>query len=546
MKKLLTAVLLLIVSGQALGAHKGVKLKNSNDSLSYILGTLIGGSMAESELKSFLPVLSYELFNEGLRSAGRGETGLIPTDEAYGMVEQLIERSREELYKGNRLAGKKFLAENARKQGIITTPSGLQYRILQDAEGPKPDEDSQVEIYSKGTLINGTVFESAEVETAQINLQDDIPGLREGIQLMSPGARYIFYVPRDLAYGNEEGPGGIEPYSVLIYEVELVSFGVADYAAIAYDDSDYEGEEAETLETEAGDYTSLVISETSIDYGDSVVEQAYSFKDRYFVFAEDGFYVLDGNQNAVYSEAYERDRDDALEKVVLSPVFYTPKEGDGPVFLMVDFKDPQPYDILAGSHLYRIDADGTVSRIGFMNVAVDHGGYELSPVSGVLEIYNRADGIHFAFNTRTLMYNPAGAEDISFPAEDLQYVYAGGQLKPVGSALMLGFFKREAVREEVGKSVGTPVNRILVGDLTGSGELDAVYTLQDDDTIHIALFENGRIKQRFTHKLEDYYFEEGVTSIRNGIVRIIVFDPLEEEYIERRFVLRNNRLEEVK
>lgn len=545
MKKLLTVVLLLIVSGQVLGAPKAPKLKNQYDSLSYVLGTLIGGSMAESELKHVQPNLNFELFTEALRNVSRGEQGLVPMDEAYGMVEQLMERCREELYKENRLAGEKFLAENARKQGVITTPSGLQYRILQDAEGPKPDEDSQVGIYSKGTLINGTVFESAEAETVQFNLQDDIPGLREGIQLMSPGARYIFYVPQDLAYGNEEGPGGIEPYSALIYEVELVIFGVADYAAVA-SDSDSEGEEAQTLETEAGDYTRLVISQISIDYGDSMVEQAYSFRDRYFVFAEDGFYVLDGNQNAVYSEAYERDRDDALEKVVLSPVFYTPKEGDGPVFLMVDFKDPQPYDILAGSHLYRIDADGTVSRIGFMNVAVDHGGYELSPVSGVLEIYTRADGIHFAFNTRTLMYNPAGAEDISFPAEDLQYVYAGDQLKPVGSALMLGFFKREAVREEVGKSVGTPVNRILVGDLTGSGELDAVYTLQDDETIHIALFENGRIKQRFTHKLEDYYFEEGVTSIRNGIVRIIVFDPLEEEYIERRFVLRDNRLEEVK
>lgn len=121
-------------------------------------------------------------------------------------------------------AGRQFLAENAKKEGVQTTPSGLQYRVLQEGSGAKPDARGEVEVHYEGRLIDGSVFDSSYERGEPISflLAQVIPGWREGVQLMSPGAKYEFYIPFELAYGPNGIPGVIPKYAPLIFTVELL------------------------------------------------------------------------------------------------------------------------------------------------------------------------------------------------------------------------------------------------------------------------------------------------------------------------------------
>ncbi len=121
-------------------------------------------------------------------------------------------------------AGRSFLAENGKKPDVVTTASGLQYKVLNAGEGSKPAVQGEVEVHYKGSLIDGTVFDSSydRGESISFLLNQVIPGWSEGVQLMSPGAKYEFYIPFELAYGPEGIPGVIPPYSTLIFEVELL------------------------------------------------------------------------------------------------------------------------------------------------------------------------------------------------------------------------------------------------------------------------------------------------------------------------------------
>ena len=122
-------------------------------------------------------------------------------------------------------AGRNFLAENAKKPGVVTTASGLQYKVLREGEGRKPSELGEVEVHYKGTLMDGTVFDSSYERGEPISflLAQVIPGWAEGVQLMSSGAKYEFYIPFELAYGAKGVDGLIPPYATLIFEVELLT-----------------------------------------------------------------------------------------------------------------------------------------------------------------------------------------------------------------------------------------------------------------------------------------------------------------------------------
>ena len=119
----------------------------------------------------------------------------------------------------------KFLEENAKKDGVQTTDSGLQYKVIREGEGRKPDgPNAEVEVHYRGTLIDGTQFDSSydREESMTFFLNQVIPGWTEGMQLMSEGAKYEFYIPGDLAYGQRGYPGVIPPNATLIFEVELL------------------------------------------------------------------------------------------------------------------------------------------------------------------------------------------------------------------------------------------------------------------------------------------------------------------------------------
>jgi FKBP-type peptidyl-prolyl cis-trans isomerase len=121
-------------------------------------------------------------------------------------------------------AGRNFLAENAKKPDVVTTTSGLQYKVLREGAGAKPSKQGEVEVHYKGTLIDGTVFDSSYERGEPISflLTQVIPGWSEGVQLMSEGAKYEFYIPFELGYGAQGISGVIPPYSTLIFEVELL------------------------------------------------------------------------------------------------------------------------------------------------------------------------------------------------------------------------------------------------------------------------------------------------------------------------------------
>lgn len=122
-------------------------------------------------------------------------------------------------------AGKKFLEENALKEGITKTASGLQYEVLQEGTGPKPGPTSTVEVHYEGRLINGKVFDSSyqRKETISFPLNRVIAGWTEGLQLMATGSKYRLYIPSELGYGTRGAGADIPPHSALIFDVELIS-----------------------------------------------------------------------------------------------------------------------------------------------------------------------------------------------------------------------------------------------------------------------------------------------------------------------------------
>lgn len=121
-------------------------------------------------------------------------------------------------------AGRNFLAANAQKPGVMMTGSGLQYKVLREGQGHKPSALGEVEVHYKGSLLDGTVFDSSydSGEPITFFLSQVIPGWTEGVQLMAEGSHYEFYIPFELAYGAQGIPGDIPPYSTLIFEVELI------------------------------------------------------------------------------------------------------------------------------------------------------------------------------------------------------------------------------------------------------------------------------------------------------------------------------------
>lgn len=196
------------------------EIKTEADSIAIALGYSLGENV-KSEFSNVNP----QLVAKGIVEAFDGlENPLFETPKDADMaIRAYMRKESERKAEENLKIGQAFLEENAKREGVFVTESGLQYEIIKDAEGPKPSETSTVEVHYHGTTIEGVVFDSSvdRGETIEFPLNGVISGWTEGLQLMSVGSKYKFYIPSDLAYGPRAASAAIGPNSTLIFEVEL-------------------------------------------------------------------------------------------------------------------------------------------------------------------------------------------------------------------------------------------------------------------------------------------------------------------------------------
>jgi len=189
--------------------------------VSYCVGMSLGESLMQQNLKG----LSLEDLAQAISDTFEGKQLKFTPQEANQIIQGFLQAKSEEQYGANKEAGEKFLADNAKKDEVTVTASGLQYEVLSEGDGAKPSATDQVTVHYHGTLTNGTIFDSSveRGQPATFGLNQVIKGWTEGLQLMSKGAKYRFYIPQDLAYGATPHPGGpIEPYMTLVFDVELL------------------------------------------------------------------------------------------------------------------------------------------------------------------------------------------------------------------------------------------------------------------------------------------------------------------------------------
>ena len=220
-----------LVAGYFIGASRNgiksenqVSMKNQSDSLNYFLGLNMGYSLVEAPWEVDADMISsgfYQVINDtSVFDQMSAQTIFGDLNRKLSMQASL---EAESAALGNLETGIAFLEENGKREGIISTESGLQYEVISEGDGPKPADTSTVTVFYEGALIDGTIFESSfeTNDSVTFPLNGVIPGWTEGVQLMSLGSTYKFYIPSNMAYGPRD-TGPIPGNSVLIFKIELL------------------------------------------------------------------------------------------------------------------------------------------------------------------------------------------------------------------------------------------------------------------------------------------------------------------------------------
>ncbi|HET9211589.1 MAG TPA: FKBP-type peptidyl-prolyl cis-trans isomerase [Thermoanaerobaculia bacterium] len=205
------------------------KPESVEDKASYVIGYNLGRTLKQNDVKA-----NTDLIIKGLNAGLAGEKGMLTDAEMQSTMQafqqQVVARQQakqKEVGEKNKAEGAAFLEKNKSRAGVKTTASGLQYEVLKEGSGPNPKPTDTVTVNYKGTLMDGTTFDSSydRGEPATFVLNQVIPGWTEGVQLMKPGAKYKFYIPANLGYGEQGAGGVIGPNAPLVFEVELLSIG---------------------------------------------------------------------------------------------------------------------------------------------------------------------------------------------------------------------------------------------------------------------------------------------------------------------------------
>ncbi|MFC3396566.1 FKBP-type peptidyl-prolyl cis-trans isomerase [Brenneria rubrifaciens] len=190
---------------------------------SYGIGLQVGQQLQESGLEGLLP----EALVAGLRDALEGNVPAVPVDVVHRALREVHERAdsvRRERQQALAVEGQQFLAENVRKEGVSSTESGLQFRVLTQGEGEIPGRQDRVRVHYTGRLIDGSVFDSSvqRGQPAEFPVSGVIPGWIEALTLMPVGSKWELFIPHHLAYGERGAGASIPPFSALVFEVELL------------------------------------------------------------------------------------------------------------------------------------------------------------------------------------------------------------------------------------------------------------------------------------------------------------------------------------
>ena len=218
------------------GFNEGAR-KIGKDDAAYMAGLQIGQMVSKQWVEGFnrqifgndsTMTLSRENMLAGFLTGVAKVKGAMTKEEAQEYMTKQMDTIKEkaiaEKYADNKAAGEKFLSENKEKEGVITLPSGLQYKVIKEGKGAKPTETDRVKVNYRGTLIDGKEFDSSykRNEPATFRANQVIKGWTEALTMMPVGSKWELYIPSELAYGTRETGGDIKPFSTLIFEVELL------------------------------------------------------------------------------------------------------------------------------------------------------------------------------------------------------------------------------------------------------------------------------------------------------------------------------------
>lgn len=239
MVRFLVVICSVILAVQVSAADKKPQLKTKKDKMSYVIGLDLGNSFKKQELD-----VNADFVAKGIKDAVSGAKPLLSEQEiqeAFNelrnelVAKQMALRAKQQeelkaMAEKNKKEGEAFLAENAKKEGVKTLPSGLQYKVITEGTGKTPKATDIVTVNYKGTLVDGKEFDNSykRGEPATFPVNGVIPGWVEALQLMKEGAKWQVFIPSNLAYGEAGAGGVIGPNAVLIFDVELISIKEAD------------------------------------------------------------------------------------------------------------------------------------------------------------------------------------------------------------------------------------------------------------------------------------------------------------------------------